>query len=334
MQLHIGTYEKSGGRGLVPLTIAADGTMSAGEPFASAANASFGVRGNGLVFLVDEQDEGAVNVLRPISGGWERVARVASGGKAPCYVALDRDARRLAVANYESGTAALYKLDASGLPRGEPAIFQSHGTGPNPERQEGPHAHCVRFSFGDEALYLVDLGADEVMCLKLAGEGRFADARQAWRAPPGTGPRHLLFHPRKTLAVVLSELAATLTLLDTGDCKLRPRQIISTTPGESKADNLGGHLVLDREGARVYASNRGDNSIVLFALEDQQLKLVQRVESGGNHPRHFVLLERERLLVVAHEKDSRVTAFDVGDDGTLSSKGEAIVVPGACFILA
>ena len=91
--LWLGTYEKSGGRGLVPLEIPNDGRITAGEPITAAPNASFGVRGDGLAYLVDEQDEGAISVLRETGEGWEAVARVPTGGSAPCYVALDRDGR-------------------------------------------------------------------------------------------------------------------------------------------------------------------------------------------------------------------------------------------------
>lgn len=334
LALHVGTYAKDGGQGLVPLAVGDDGALTSGEPFAQAANASFGVTRDALAYLVDEQDEGALNVLARADDAWRRVARVPTGGAAPCHLAVDRDSTRLAAANYANGTAALFVLGADGLPQGEPALFQASGSGPNRERQEGPHAHCVRFSHGNEALYLVDLGGDQVLCLTLGRGATFADARTAWRAPPGSGPRHLLFHPRRTLAVVLSELAATLTLLEAGDFKLRPVQAVSTPPADFAGDNLGGHLELNAEGTRVYVSNRGHDSLAVFALEQDRLELLQHVPSGGAHPRHFALLESERLLAVAHEKDGRVTLFEIAPDGTLAPKGEGTTVPGACFILA
>ena len=333
LTLHVGTYAKDGGRGLVPLEISETGDIAPGEPFAEAANASFGVRGNGLVYLVDERDDGAITVLREANGSWERVAALSTGGSAPCYAALDRDGTRLAVANYASGSVALFVLDAHGVPQGQPALFQARGSGPNAARQEGPHAHCVRFSHGSEAIYLVDLGADKVVCLKLGRGAMFIEARTAWRAPPGSGPRHLLFHPRRAFAVVLSELAATLTLLDAGDGKLRPLQSLATQPADFKGENLGGHLELNADGTRVYVSNRGHDSIAVFTLENGRLELIQHAASGGAHPRHFVLLEKEGLMVVAHEKDGRVTLFDIAADGTLAPKGEGATVPGACFVL-
>jgi 6-phosphogluconolactonase len=331
--LHVGTYDKSGGLGLVPIRIGEDHTLTPGEPFAGAVNASFGERIRDLAYLVDEQDEGALTVLRETPVGWKRVAHLPTRGGAPCYVALDRDGTRLAVANYASGSVALFALDGNGLPLGQPALFQAQGSGPNEKRQEGPHAHCVRFSHGSEAVYVVDLGADQVLCLKLGRGAMFVEARIAWRAPPGTGPRHLLFHPRRTLALVLSELSHTLTLLEAGDGKLRPLQSVSTVPAAFTGDNLGGHLGLNAEGTRVYTSNRGHDSIAVFALENNRLELLQQVASGGAHPRHFVLLEDAGLLAVAHEKDGRIGLFEISRDGTLTPKGPGATVPGACFLL-
>ena len=105
-------------------------------------------------------------------------------------------------------------------------------------------------------------------------------------------------------------------------------------PAGFRGRNLGGHLALNADGTRVYASNRGHDSIGVFTLEDNRLTLIQHVPSGGSHPRHFVLLEQEGLLVVAHEKDGRVMLFEVAGDGTLALKGPGTTVPGACFVLA
>ena len=335
LPLHVGTYAKNGGRGLVPVMVADDGGMTAGEPFAGAANASFGAHGHGLVYLVDEREEGAVTVLRPTGeGGWAPIARVPTHGAAPCYLSLDRDCTRLAVANYGSGSVALYALDSTGRPAAPPAVFQSRGSGPVADRQDGPHAHCVRFTPGGEGLYLVDLGADRVECLKLGKGALFIDAATAWRAPPGTGPRHLLLHPQRRLALVLSELASTLTLLAQRDGRFAPVQALSTLPADFAGESLGGHLELSADGKRVYVSNRGHDSIAVFALDGGRLEPIQHIPSGGAHPRHFALLEDSHLLACAHEEDGRITLFDVGADGTLAAKGAGITVPGACFILA
>jgi 6-phosphogluconolactonase len=333
LKLWLGTYAKSGGRGLVPLSVATDGTIAAGDPFAAAANASFGVRGNGLAYFVDEQDDGALTVIEASEGGWRGLARVATLGGAPCHLALDRSGGRLAVANYASGTVALYALGSDGLPLGPPALFQGSGSGPVADRQDGPHAHCVRFSRGGEGLYWVDLGADRVECLKLGKGAVFLDAVTAWRAPPGSGPRHLLFHPNRPLALLLSELASTLTVLQLRDGTLHPHQAISTLLAGFRGESLGGHLELNAAGNRLYASNRGHDSLAVFALESGRLELVQHIASGGAHPRHFVLAEEHGVLAVAHERDGRVAVFALAPDGTLAPRGPGATVAGACFLL-
>jgi 6-phosphogluconolactonase len=330
--LHVGTYAKDGGRGLVPVTIGEDGALVAGEPFAGAPNASFAAQSQSLAYLVDERDEGAVTVVRRDERGWVGLARVPTQAKAPCHVALDRNGSRLAVANYGSGSVTLYALDGQGLPIEPPALFQGRGSGPNQERQEGPHAHCVRFSHGGEGLYLVDLGADRVECLTLGKGALFVEAKTAWQAPPGSGPRHLVFHPRRPLALVLSELASTLTLLELHDGALRERQTLSTLPAGYAGESLGGHLELSADGGRVYASNRGHDSIAVFAFDGDRLESVAHVPSGGAHPRHFLLLEDEGLIAVAHEKDGRVALLEIAED-TLRTKGAGVTVPGACFLL-
>lgn len=331
--LHIGIYSKDGGAGLVPLTLAPDGTLACGEAYAEAENASFAASGNGLVYLVDEREDGAINVLRRDGETWRRMARVPSGGEEPCYVSLSPDGRRLAVANYASGSAALYALDEAGLPVFAPALFRNEGSGPNAERQEGPHAHCVRFSEDGAALYMVDLGADQVLRLPLTEDG-FGEVSVAWTAPAGAGPRHLLFHPDRPEVLLLSELAATLTLLSVGPLGFETRQTLPTAPKGFQGENLGGHLALSADGSRVYVSNRGHDSLAVFALADQRLELLQHLDSGGQHPRHFALLEDERKLVVAHEKDGCVAAFDLMPDGTLQGPIASITVPGACSVVA
>lgn len=333
LTLHVGTYENAGGQGLVPLKIAEDGALAPGTPSALAPNASFGVRGHGLVYLVDEQEHGGLTVLRAERGGWDRVTRSATLGAAPCYLALDRQGTRLAVANYESGSVALYALDQHGLPIDPPALFRSRGKGPVAGRQDGPHAHCVQFSHGGEGLYLVDLGADSVWCLRLGMGAIFLDADIAWRAPPGTGPRHVLFHPRRPLALVLSELASTLTLLHARDGKLLPHQSVSTVPADFSGESLGGHLLLNAAGTRVYVSNRGHDSVAVFALEGDRLELLQHLPTGGAHPRHFVLREEHGLLAVAHERDGRIELLELARDGTLAPAGRGVQIPGACFVL-
>lgn len=338
LRLLVGTYARNGGKGLQALHPAPDGGWIVGEAFAAAQNASFGTYSarHGLYYFVDEQAEGAVGAFREGSAGLEQVARVRTQGADPCYVALNRDESLLAVANYGSGSIALFRLDErTGAPLEPPAVHQNAGRGPVTDRQEGPHAHCACFSPDQRWLFHVDLGTDEVLAHAVdAGSAVLGEWTVAYPAPAGSGPRHLVFHPALPLAVLASELASTLTVLRLEGGGLVEQQTLSTLPQGFAGESLAGHLSIDRAGKRVYVTNRGHDSIAVFSWDEAgELELRQHVPSGGASPRSFVLLEAERQLLVANEEGESVTAFRLQSDGTLSPHHADIPLPGAAFLL-
>ena len=330
-RLYIGSYAKPGGKGLYPLHLAPDGALGLRECAAPALNSSFGAYSatRGLHYLVDECG-GRVCAWRRRGDGWQKLADLPSGGKEPCYLALDERGHRVAVANYGNGSLALFALDGDGLPVAPPASFQDRGTGPVRGRQDGPHFHCARFSADGESLYAVDLGADHVLRFPLDG-ARLGDPAVAYRAPPGSGPRHLLLHPRRPFALLLSELSSTLTLLSVRNGRLEPHATCSTLPAGWSGENLGGHLEWPRA-ARAYVSNRGHDSLALIEVDLDRATLapVQHVPSGGKSPRHFLSVDEQ--LVVAHEKDGAIASFSLADGGRLAGTGHAVHLPGSCFV--
>jgi 6-phosphogluconolactonase len=330
-QIYIGTYAKPGGAGLYPLALSADGSLKAGLCDAPARNASFGAYSSArdLHYLADEC-EGLLGVWRRDRQGWQALGAQQAHGEEPCYVAIDEGCARLALANYKSGNVTLFALDDAGLPIDPPDTFQDAGSGPVEDRQEGPHVHCVRFAPGGDSLYAVDLGADHVLRFDLDG-ARLGPPAIAYRAPAGSGPRHLLFHPQRPFALLLSELAATLTLLRVAEGKLHLLATCPTAPADFTGDNLGGHLEWPSTG-RAYVSNRGHDSVALIAvdLDAETLAPRRHVRSGGKSPRHFLIAED--VLVVAHEKDGAVASFRIGDDGSLAPTGHNVRVRGACYV--
>lgn len=339
MRVHVGTYAQLGGHGLYPLLGSGRSDWTVGAVYEGAQNASFGTYSarHDLYYFVDEQADGAVGIFRHGAAGWEKLAHVASAGAQPCHVALDRDARMLAVANYGSGSIALFALDqATGLPLGLADVRSCVGSGPNPARQEGPHAHCVCFDRDGRWLYHVDLGRDVILAYPIEPETKVVGAPViAFEAPAGAGPRQLVFHPELPQALLVCELASTLTVLDVGDGQLRQRQMMSTLPAAFSGESLGGHLSLNAAGTRGYVTNRGHDSIAVFAWEaDGTIALRQHVASGGVSPRAFILLEAERTLLAANEEGGNVTAFDLSEDGSLSPMTAAIPLLGAVFLIA
>lgn len=332
--LWIGTYAGGGGIGLYPLTIDADRLLS-GTPDGTARNASFGVHATrfDLHYLVDET-EGTIGVHRRTASGWSRVATVDSGGAAPCHVALDVTQSCLAIANYASGSTALYRLDSvSGVPIAPPAIHRHSGSSVDPERQTSPHAHWVGFGHDGRTLYATDLGADVVLAFDCDGDrGTLGGALTAFVAAPGSGPRHMLFVAQHARTAYLAcELTSSLVVLDVTTDGLHARTTLSTLPADWQGSNILAHIAGNAACDRLYVSNRGHDTIAVFALDrDGDATLIQHRASGGASPRFFVLLEDNRMIV-AHERDSRVTSLAIEADGTLAPAGFAADILRAAF---
>ncbi|MCG7349269.1 lactonase family protein [Sphingomonas sp. ACRSK] len=330
-----GTYVQEGGAGFVPLE-PSNGGWTPGRAFAEIANASFGVRSEarGLRYLVDEQAQGALGIY---GRDFRRLARVSTLGADPCHVALSPDGRVLAVANYSSGSLAVWKLDpATGLPIDEAARIVHAGSGPNRERQAGAHAHWVGFAPGAPLLHSVDLGADAVFAHHLdPRSGALAKTTIAYRAEPGSGPRHLARHPRLPVAYLVAELANTVTILGAeGDGSFRRRGVVSTLPAGFAGSSAAGHIALNRRGGRLYVSNRGHNSIAVFAVaRDGGLTLLQHVGCGGDWPRMFLLLEERDEMLVANQRSGTVASLRVGSDGRLrAAASQGVPVPGVAYL--
>ncbi|MGN7159800.1 lactonase family protein [Sphingomonas sp. SAFR-052] len=314
-----GGYADAGAVGLYLLRSAHD-RLRVERVVAPAQNVSAGVRRGNYWYLVDEV-AGTVVVLDAATG-WRQVACFASGGDAPCHLALDAAATLLAVANYGDGTIALFAIDDHGLPSGVPDRYRHDGHGPVADRQAGPHAHWVGFGPAGD-LYVTDLGSDCI--LTFAPEaGQLGTPRIAYRAPAGSGPRQIAFHPKLPVLYLVSELASTLTVLDRQvDGMLVARQTVSTVP--AGADNLAGAIL--RDGDRLYVTNRGHDSVARFEITaDGSVRAIDDRPSGGVSPR-FVALDGDRLLV-AHEKTGGVTLVPIDDDRILARAD----VPGAAFL--
>lgn len=135
---------------------------------------------------------------------------------------------------------------------------------------------------------------------------------------------------------LVSELANSVTLLDRADDgTLHAGQLLSSLPAGFVGDSQAGHIALNRSGDRLYVSNRGHDSIALFAVDEAGgLTLIEHVPSGGSSPRFFLLLEAQRRLVVANEQAGRLTMFEIAPDGRLARTGADLEVPGAAFIRA
>ncbi|WP_242118105.1 lactonase family protein [Sphingomonas lacusdianchii] len=327
MDLIAGTYARPGGQGLYKLPARGRGwSVGAADP--ALKDISFGVGRGSMRYLVRESAAGR---LIATDRDGRILADLPSGGDDPCHVALNHRGNLLAVANYSSGTVALYPL-AAGLPQ-PPIVRQHKGTGPNKDRQSAPHAHWVGFTPNDRFCHSVDLGADTIFAYPLES-GEIGDPVVAWRAPAGAGPRHMAYHPTLPIGYVVTELANTLVTLDAqADGSFTTRATTSLLPPGWEGQSQAAHIAIDSAGRRLYASNRGHNSIAMFDLaEDGTATLAQHIDCGGNWPRFFLLIEDSGQLLVANERSGDVAVFTVTVDGPIRPTPARLKVPGVVFL--
>ncbi len=332
--LFAGTYANEGGAGLVPL-VEEGGKWRTAAADVAIRNASFGVsdRGRRIRYLLDEQRHGMLGVY---DASMRRLESVATMGADPCHAALSASGKMLAVANYSSGNVALWALDpATGRLRGPAQIVAHEGSGPNKERQSEPHAHWVGFTPDGAILHAVDLGADTVFAHRIDPRtGRLVETSVAYRAAPGAGPRHLARHPRLPIAYLVTELANTITILHAAqDGTFAQRAEVSTLPVGFDGPSAAAHIALNAAGTRLYVSNRGHDSIAVFAIgRDGGLQLLQHVGCGGRWPRHFHLLDRHGEMLVANQHSGGVGRLRLRPDGRLHEPANGFSVPGIVFI--
>lgn len=331
LELLIGTYDSETGGGVYPLTYSpGDDRWAHGEPDADLRNVSYAAwnRRHDVYVFVHESTPGKLGSYRREKGAWRRLHEIASGGSAPCFVDIDPDGGSAVVTNYESGEVALFPITSDGCITQAPVIHRNEGSGPHPRRQTGPHPHCARFAYG--RIFSTDLGTDEILVHATHAAG---GSYTALKLPAGQGPRHIVFHPTRPLAYLLTELGSRLFTLSIGtDGRLAQVNDISTLPEGFSGESLGGHIELNTAADRLYVTNRGHDSLAVFDVSSLQPRLMQHAPTGGSSPRHFRLLEGERRVVIAHEKKGGVTVLPLDGDGMVGDVVWSADVPKSVFI--
>ncbi len=315
VDLVVGTYTGGGSEGLYQLQYDTR-TQRFGAPrlLAKTQNPSFVALGSPYLYAVEETSDGQLSVYEQQAGGIERVSKVATGGASPCHIAVSPNRAFLAVANYMGGSVSIFQLD-EGLVTGGPRLIKHTGAGPNKDRQEAPHAHWVGWRPDGKQLYTVDLGIDEVRAI----DTKTGTSQTALKLEPGDGPRHLVFHPTQPWVYIINELSNTLVwaeITSTGVFKALGR--VNTLPDDFKAHSQAAHIAMNRAGDRIYVSNRGHNSIVVFELNKKGVpSVLQHQSTLGDWPRHFSLIEEAGVLILANEKSHSLHAFEIAPGGTL-----------------
>ncbi|MFD1754337.1 lactonase family protein [Rufibacter sediminis] len=287
------------------------------------------------------QKSGAVSAfaIDQKTGDLTFLNRQPSRGGAPCYISLDHKNKVALVANYVGGNVSAFPLQPDGRLGASSDMDQHEGKGPRPQ-QDAAHAHCIVPDPQNNFALAVDLGIDQIISYRLdKAAGKLErQAQPAFTAKSGAGPRHLTFHPtNKRFAYVINELNATLTSFtyhaDNGT--LTEVETVSTLPAGYTGENACADIHVSPDGRFLYGSNRGHNSIVVYAIDanSNKLSLVEHVSTQGNWPRNFTFSPSGRTLLVANQRSNNITTFKVDtQSGKLTYTGNSASVSSPVFV--
>lgn len=267
------------------------------------------------------------------SGQLTLLNQQATEGGSPCYVSLDKTEKVALVANYGGGNVVSYPVQENGSLRKAVGNEQHQGNSMS-TRQSGPHAHCILPDPKNNYILAVDLGLDQVLGYRLdPNNGKLSRAAQpAFQTKPGAGPRHLTFHPNGKLAFLICELNSTMIALDYNETQgtFTEIQTLSTLPADFTGESFCADVHVSPDGKFLYGSNRGHNSVVVYAINPDtgQLTLVQHVSTQGNWPRNFAIDPSGRILLVANERSDNIFTYRIDQNtGQLTASGFSAQVP-------
>lgn len=265
----------------------------------------------------------AFRVTEP-DGTLALVNRQSSRGSYPCHLIVDRAGRHVLAANYGSGSFVVLPI----LPGGDLApascVVQRHGSGPNPARQEGPHAHSIYLDAAQRFALGADLGTDRVVVYRFdAAQGSLHPHSEAATAP-GSGPRHLAFSKDGRFVYVLNEMASTVAVFryDGREGRLSHLQTVSTLPAEFHGSSTGAEVEVHPSGRFLYASNRGHDSIAEFRIDTAtgKLSIIGWQSTLGKTPRSFAVDPSGNWLVAANQDTDTLVVFRIDPErGTLEA---------------
>jgi len=294
-----------------------------------------------LIFAVNETGKfegkptGAVSAfaIDNATGKLKLLNQRSSMGAGPCHLILDKEGKNILVANYNNGSVAVLPVAADGKLGEATDVKQHTGKSVHPERQKGPHAHCVTLDPANQFAFVCDLGLDKVMIYKFdAQQGKLTPHEPAFaQLKPGSGPRHMVFRPDGKFAYVANELDSTVTVFAYDPAgTLKELQTTTTLPGYYDGPNTAAEIGMHPSGKWVYVSNRGNETVVLFEIDKENgtLTYVEEQNTGGKKPRHFGIQPSAAHLVICNQDSDTALASRIDSgNGRLKPSGVFADVP-------
>ncbi len=268
------------------------------------------------------------------SGKLIRLNRQSGRGTASCYLDVDTSGKTVVVANYSTGNIAALPVQDDGSLSEAVSFIQHSGSSVDPKRQTGPNAHCIVVSPDNRFVLAADLGIDKVMIYRLNADTATIAAHETQafaELPPGSGPRHLTFHPNGRSVYVINELSNTITCFDyAADVgTLTAQQTISTLPPGFSGKTNTADLKISPNGKFLYGTNRGHDSIAIYKIaDDGRLQLVSIDPSLGKGPQNLLITPDGRWLLCANMPGNSLVVFAIDSKtGALTPIGKPLSIP-------
>lgn len=340
---YLGTYTGPKSQGVYRGTLDSEtGKLGPLEIVAEAKNPSFvalSPSGKTLYACV-EAEGGAVGAWSiGADGKLAPLGTKPSQGKGACHVWVDATGKNVLTANYGSGSVAAFPVNPDGSLRDASATHQHEGSGPNEGRQKGPHAHSIYTDASNKFVYSCDLGTDDVFIYRFDAEKGTLTLNdpKSGRVPAGSGPRHFAFHPKGGFAYANNEMALTVTAFkhDAATGGLTEIQTISTMPeGAERKGVSTAEIFTHPNGKWLYVSNRGHNTIAVFAIgADGKLTPVEHVQVPAV-PRGFALSPDGEWLISGGQDSNQIAVFKVDPaTGKLKANGQTAEVGSPVCVL-
>ena len=256
-----------------------------------------------------------------------------SGGAGPCHLVVDQSGQNVLVANYGGGSLAVLPISADGRLGPATACVQHSGASVNPHRQKAPHAHGITLDAANHFAVCADLGLDQLLCYRFdSAHGTLTpNDPPAAAVQSGAGPRHFVFHPTGRYGYVINELVAIITAFayDATRGILAEIQTVPTVPADFSGKNYPAEIVVHPNGKFLYGSNRGHDSLAVFAIDlpTGQLTWLEQSPTLGKNPRNFAIDPTGQFLLVANQDSDTLVVFRLNPQtGHLTATGQAATV--------
>jgi 6-phosphogluconolactonase len=348
--IYVGTYSVRGSKGIYVYQFdRAKGKLNPIQMVETPASPTFlAIHPSGRFLYsvnrgsVDEmKNSGSVSAfsIDPGTGKLTLLNQRPSYGADPCHISIDNAGKWAFVSNYTEGNFIVLPIFDDGL-LGSSSDSRKHiGSSVNPDRQTKAFVHSATVAADNRFVLVADLGTDKVFSYKLdASNGRIEDAQHPFVAvKPGSGPRHMAFHPKGNLVYVAEELTSTVGILSYDKSSGELRVItdnIASLPADFKGKNTAADIHVHPNGKYLYISNRGHNSIAIYAIENTgMIKLIGQQETKGKTPRNFMIDLKGEYILAANQDTDNIVIFKLDvKTGKLRDTGNRVSVPSpACL---